>query len=317
MLPLVSICIPVYNSDRFIAHTIESVLNQTYQNWELILINDGSTDDSVTIIKQFNDPRIVYIEQGNRGAAAARNVALNNCRGEFVQFLDADDLIPPDKIAKQIALIKDNKLCLVGCNWVRFRGSTGQTFGAVGPHASIRKNCSPIEWLLSRHTMLIHCWLTPIDLVKKAGLWDERLTTNDDGEYFARVIGEAEKVFYCGETMVFYRCENTKGISSMPSEADYRSIYLAAVSYKNTMNRLASGSAEAKIAIGNAFKELIYFFYPGYPLLVQQCMEQPEIKFSTAQYNPGGYFARLLTFLIGWKLTRRIIVFWQKFKSAN
>ena len=93
--PLVSIIMPAYNAERFIGGAIESVLAQTWQNWELIIVNDGSTDKTADIIKTYKDPRFVVFEQPNKGVSAARNRALKCANGEFIAFLDADDILPP------------------------------------------------------------------------------------------------------------------------------------------------------------------------------------------------------------------------------
>jgi teichuronic acid biosynthesis glycosyltransferase TuaG len=100
--PLVSIIMPAYNAEQFLAAAIRSVLRQSYQNWELLIVNDGSTDKTPDILNQFDDLRIRFFSQKNRGVAAARNVALSNMRGDFYCFLDADDLLPSDSLIKRV-----------------------------------------------------------------------------------------------------------------------------------------------------------------------------------------------------------------------
>src|SRR5690606_36436728 len=91
---LVTIIIPCYNAEKYIAETIESVINQTYKNWELIVVNDGSTDNSPDIIKEFvaNDNRIAFIDKPNSGVSDSRNKGLEKAKGEYIAFLDADDV---------------------------------------------------------------------------------------------------------------------------------------------------------------------------------------------------------------------------------
>jgi|APLak6261660231_1056022.scaffolds.fasta_scaffold10261_1 glycosyltransferase involved in cell wall biosynthesis len=108
--PLVSIIMPVYNGERYISKAIESVLSQTYQNFELIIVNDGSTDNSKAVIDTYlKDPRIRYIEQHNAGVAAARNTAIKKSQGELIGFLDQDDLWLPEKIENQIQYFKNHQ----------------------------------------------------------------------------------------------------------------------------------------------------------------------------------------------------------------
>lgn len=94
----ISIIIPIYNAEKYLQETIESVLRQTYQNWELILVNDGSTDNSALICRSWyeNDNRIKYIETKNQGACYARNKGIEDSKGEYIFFMDADDLLTPD-----------------------------------------------------------------------------------------------------------------------------------------------------------------------------------------------------------------------------
>ena len=105
--PLVSVIIPAYNAERFIGETIRSVLLQTYPNIEIIVVDDGSKDDTATIVGQFaeRDPRIILSQQPNAGVAAARNCAIKHSRGEFVAPIDSDDLWYPHKIEKQVERI--------------------------------------------------------------------------------------------------------------------------------------------------------------------------------------------------------------------
>jgi teichuronic acid biosynthesis glycosyltransferase TuaG len=100
---------PAFNAGRFIKSSIESVLAQGYSNWELITVNDGSIDNTKEVIRSFTDRRIRYFEQENKGVSAARNLALENMRGEFFCFLDADDLLTPNSISCRIQLFQKEK----------------------------------------------------------------------------------------------------------------------------------------------------------------------------------------------------------------
>ncbi|PKB16757.1 glycosyltransferase family 2 protein [Flavobacterium sp. 5] len=111
--PLVSIITPSFNSEKFIAETIQSVQNQTYQNWEMIIVDDCSTDQTTIIIEQFviNDDRIRFFQlEKNSGAGIAREMALSKATGDYISFLDADDLWKPLKLEKQLQFLKDNKI---------------------------------------------------------------------------------------------------------------------------------------------------------------------------------------------------------------
>ncbi len=110
---LVSVITPLYNSANFISHTIESVLNQTYENWEMIIIDDNSTDDSVNIVEEYvkRDDRIRLIKlKKNSGPAIARNKGIKEARGRYIAFLDADDLWLPEKLEKQLKFMNEYDL---------------------------------------------------------------------------------------------------------------------------------------------------------------------------------------------------------------
>ena len=106
---LVSIIMPSYNTGRYIAESIRSVLAQTYTLWELIIVDDCSTDDTEEVVKTFNDSRIRFLKnEKNCGAALTRNRAIREANGEWIAFLDSDDLWAPDKLEKQLAFMKEN-----------------------------------------------------------------------------------------------------------------------------------------------------------------------------------------------------------------
>jgi len=105
----VSIIMPAYNAENFIATSIESTLNQSFISWELIVINDGSTDSTEAIVKHFTDPRIVLISQINKGVASARNKGLMYAQGEYITFLDADDVLSSDSLKVRIDYLNKEK----------------------------------------------------------------------------------------------------------------------------------------------------------------------------------------------------------------
>src|SRR5258708_20264058 len=107
MQPLVSILIPLFNAERWIADTLASVLSQTWQNKEIIVVNDGSTDRSLEIAQRYESKILKMITQANRGCSAAKQTALDNCNGAFIQYLDADDLLSEDKIEAQMKVLED------------------------------------------------------------------------------------------------------------------------------------------------------------------------------------------------------------------
>jgi len=118
--PLVSVITPVYNCEKYLAQTIESVINQTYENWEMILADDCSPDNSAEIIKKYSekDPRIKYVKlPENGGAAKARNKALEVSQGRYIAYLDADDIWLPKKLERQLAFMEENDVQFTCCDY--------------------------------------------------------------------------------------------------------------------------------------------------------------------------------------------------------
>lgn len=106
----VSVIIPVYNAAKYLRESIESVLCQTYSDLEIIIVNDGSTDSSLEIAENYqNDSRVKIISSKNKGAAAARNIGIRNSNGAYFQFLDADDILPSNKIEEQMKVLDKNR----------------------------------------------------------------------------------------------------------------------------------------------------------------------------------------------------------------
>jgi len=110
MLPVVSVNLCCYNSERYLRETLESIVNQTYRNWELVIINDGSTDSTETVVKEYADRGfpIVYYYQQNQGLGYSRNEALKRSRGKYIAFIDHDDIWLPEKLERQVAVFENN-----------------------------------------------------------------------------------------------------------------------------------------------------------------------------------------------------------------
>ena len=110
---------PSYNTGKFIQETINSVKNQTYNNWELIIVDDGSTDNTDEVVRAIKDDRIKYIKNKvNKGAAISRNIALREAKGKWIAFLDSDDLWKEDKLEKQIKFMEDNNYYFSYTNYI-------------------------------------------------------------------------------------------------------------------------------------------------------------------------------------------------------
>lgn len=119
--PLVSVLIPCYNAERWVAETLASVQAQTWTSLEMILVDDGSTDASVAVALALKIPNLGFLKQANQGASAARNRAFQESKGDFIQWLDADDVLAPDKIERQVRRLQREKPGVIASGeWARF-----------------------------------------------------------------------------------------------------------------------------------------------------------------------------------------------------
>ena len=204
---LVSVIVPAWNAEQWVEATVRSVLDQTWKNLELIVVDDGSSDKTADIVNAILDSRVRLIRQSNVGAAAARNTGLAESTGDYVQFLDADDILSSDKIALQIeGLANADPRSVASCAWTSFTNTISTVTLEEQP---VWRISDPVDWLvrsLSGEGMMQPAgWLVPRAVAEAAGPWNETLSLHDDGEYFARVlVNSSRNVFMPGAT-VYYR----------------------------------------------------------------------------------------------------------------
>jgi glycosyltransferase involved in cell wall biosynthesis len=203
LTPNVSVVIPAYNAARWLAETVQSVLGQSYADFEVIIVDDGSTDGTAGVAQSVADSRIRYIYQQNRGLSAARNAGTREARGRYIAFLDADDLFRPDKLARQVAVLDGcPEVGLVTCGF-EFIDEGGQRIG---------QQCS---WLdcpkLDLPTLLFWNPLLPSTLIvrrewcERAGPFDERLRRYEDWEYAIRLAYAGCRMEYVHDVLLGYR----------------------------------------------------------------------------------------------------------------
>ena len=216
MQPLVSILIPAYNSEAWIADTIRSALGQTWPNKEIIVVDDGSSDRTLSVARQFAPDQVKVVTQRNAGAAAARNASYAMSRGDFIQWLDADDLLAPDKIEKQLETLKrstDERL-LLSSAWGSFYW---RSWKAAFLPSALWTDLTPVDWLTCKMRHNLHMqtstWLVSRKLTDAAGPWDTRLSLDDDGEYFCRVLLASSGTKFIGDAKTFYRATGCSSLS--------------------------------------------------------------------------------------------------------
>ena len=204
---MISVIIPAHNAERWIDQTIRSATTQTWKDVEVIVVDDGSTDRTAEIASGSDAERVHVVRQPQSGAGAARNRGLGEARGEFIQYLDADDLLAPDKLARQMEALSGKPAdTIASCAWGRF---TGEPESAVFRDEPVWRVEDPVEWLVRSldggGMMQPGAWLTPRSIIDAAGPWNESLTLHDDGEYFTRVLLKAGRNVFVPEARIFYR----------------------------------------------------------------------------------------------------------------
>eukprot|EP01012_Entosiphon_sulcatum_P065192 TRINITY_DN94072_c0_g1_i1.p1 TRINITY_DN94072_c0_g1~~TRINITY_DN94072_c0_g1_i1.p1 ORF type:complete len:318 (+),score=25.23 TRINITY_DN94072_c0_g1_i1:828-1781(+) len=201
--PLVTIIIPAYNYQMFLPDTLTSVLGQKYQNFELIVVDDGSTDKTKDVVAEFvaNDSRIKYFHQSNAGLSAARNLGIKNAKGEYIQFLDADDLLSDLKLSLQVEQMeKDANIDIsYTMSYYFVDGNEEKLYKSIALNQDDwmpKLNASGyevLEMLVKQNIMPVNSVLIRTSSLRKIGFFDQRLKSLEDWDFW---ISCAFKDFY-------------------------------------------------------------------------------------------------------------------------
>ena len=222
MEDLVSIVVPVYNAERFLDETINTVLNQTYTNWELLLINDCSKDKSKDIYKKYkSDKRIIWYDQEkNGGAALARNKGIELSKGKYICFLDADDLWDKEKLEKQINFIKDNNYTFT---------FTGYEFADENGKPTGKKVYVPNKINYKKALKNTTIWTSTVmfnmDKLTKEDIYMPNVRRGQDTATWWKVLKKTDYAYGLNEILSFYRRTNDT-LSSNKIKALKRTWYL-------------------------------------------------------------------------------------------
>ncbi|XWN36507.1 MAG: glycosyltransferase [Balneola sp.] len=226
---LVSIITPVYNGEDFLDRSIKSVLSQTHQNWELLLIDDGSVDDSIRVIERYlSDERIKLLKnESNSGIPATRNKGIENSGGEYIALLDQDDEWFPDKLQKQVQIFNEqgNIYGLIYSNLeVRYdNGDVTERKKEIEPAAAISEN---LELMLLRNLISSPTVLIKKEVLDEVGLFDNSIKWGgDDYDLWIR-IAHKYKFFYIDEVLSI-RYEHQQNYSADKKRMMFRTIELA------------------------------------------------------------------------------------------
>jgi glycosyltransferase involved in cell wall biosynthesis len=305
--PLVSILIPAHNAGEWLADTLRSALAQTWERKEIVFVDDGSSDETLEIARRFESDSVRVFTQTNQGAAAARNQAFLLSKGDYIQWLDADDLLAPDKIEQQLAALREDesKRILLSSAWAYFNY---RTESARFVPTSLWQDLSPVEWLLRKMGENLHMqtatWLTSRELAEAAGPWDTRLLFDDDGEYFCRVLLASEGTRFVPESKVFYRITDSGRLSHIGASDKKKDALLIGMKLHVRYLRSLEDSERVRKACLAYLQNWYFNCYPERPDIVAELqslaaqlqghLEEPRLSWKYAWMKP----------VFGWKVAK-------------
>lgn len=301
MKPLVSILICAYNAENTIAYTLESAIAQTWQRQEIIVVDDGSRDRTAEVVRRFKG--VTTVSTKNQGLSAAQNHAFQLSKGDYIQYLDADDLLAPDKIERQLGALRedDSRRILLSSPWAPFYH---RIRNARFVHNSLWEDLSPVEWLLRKMNEGIHMqnatWLVSRELALAAGPWDTRLHYDQDGEFFSRVLVASERTRFVPGTGIYYRASGTNSISFIGNSNKKKDSLLLSMKLHMQYLRSLEDSERVRKACLAYMQIWFEFFHPERPDIVAELqglaaqlqgrLEEPRLRWKYAWLrNIAGY----------------------------
>jgi glycosyltransferase involved in cell wall biosynthesis len=306
-VPLVSILIPTYNAEQWIARTIRSAIGQTWKRKEVIVVDDGSTDETTSIARSFESASLRVLRQEHQGAAAARNLAFQLSQGDYIQWLDADDLLARDKIERQLELLPqiDGARLLLSSAWAHFYFRTRQ---ARFVPSGLWQDLAPVEWLLKKMDEHLHMplmsWLVERRLAEAAGPWDVRLSFDDDGEYFCRVLLASRGTRFVSDSRSFYRITGRNSLSYLGDSDKKKQSLLLSMKLHIQYLRSLEDSERVRRACLRYLQAWYGNFYPERPDVVAELrilasqlrgeLDVPHLRWKYAWMKP----------FFGWKAAK-------------
>jgi glycosyltransferase involved in cell wall biosynthesis len=314
--PLVSILIPAFNAQEWIVETLRSATAQTWERKEIIVLDDGSTDRTLALARRFESDSVRVFTQKNQGAARARNNLSALSKGDYIQWLDADDLLSPDKIASQIEMAQKcpSSRTLLSSAWGRFMYRPSCT--RFVPTA-LWSDLSPTEWLLRKLEQNLYMqtasWLVSRELSEAAGPWDTRLLGDDDGEYFCRVLLASDGVRFVPEGRVFYRVAPNSLSYIGRSDRKMNAQWCSMESHIRYLRSLED-TPRVRAACVTYLQNWLINFYPERPDIIQRAQQMAKElggELAAPQLSWKYYWIRVL---FGWDLAKRARVSWPAFR---
>ena len=305
--PLVSILIPCYNAAPWLAQTLESALAQSWKPLEIIVVNDGSSDGSRGILRRYEPRGVRVIDQPNAGQSAAFNRAIAAAAGKYLEFLDADDLLAPDKVALQVERLgREPPGTIASGEWGRFQDDPART--DFRPD-DLWVDLEPVEWLcrawVANNMMHGAAYLVPAELVRVAGGWREELTLINDFEFFSRLMLAARKIAFCPGARSHYRSGVAGSLSRSNSEVAWSSAFR---SLELGTSRLLAreDSARTRRTCAAVWRVFVHDSYPAVPRLRREAEARVRALGEEVGMPARGPRFQLAARWIGWRAAKRL-----------
>ena len=221
---MISIIIPTYNRAHLIGETLDSVIAQTYENWECIMVDDGSTDYTDELMEFYckKDPRIQYCHRPQdrlKGPNACRNYGYELSKGKFINWLDSDDLLSQNKLEEQLWLLEHKQADIAICKWGILKHNEIKIFQNLPSYNSFCCSRAFLKAVFESHGYFPpHIYLITRKIIDKTGLWNEHLQINQDGEYMIRLICNSSRFYFADKGYGLYRQGGEKRVSLINSE---------------------------------------------------------------------------------------------------
>lgn len=310
--PLVSIIISAYNAEKYIKETIESVLNQSWPNLEIIVVNDGSSDNTSLIAEGYVKNGIKLITQNNKGQDAALNNGYKHSNGAYIKFMDSDDLINPEMVAIQMRVLNGSEEHVAYGEWARFYNDQPEL--ADFTKLDYWKDMAPLDFLTSRpEGVMLQCgiMLVPRILIDRAGLWDERLVHFNDTEFFGRVLLHSKGVKFTEGAKLFYRSAQSGSLSALRNHKFYECTLFATNLIADQLLAVEDSYRIRKL-ISNTYLNQYYQIYPRFRDLTVLLEEKIALYGVGTEKPGGGTIFKIIKVLVGWKRAKRIQLFFYK-----
>jgi glycosyltransferase involved in cell wall biosynthesis len=309
----ISILIPCYNAEKWLKETIESALAQTWRNIEIIVVDDGSKDRSYELAQSFQATNLKVIRQANQGASAARNRAYAEAQGEFIQHLDADDLLSPDKIEAQVRLLQANPPGLLAVSaTMHFQDGTNPNSGKIHEGWPRVDTDDPLNWLIEllgpEQGSMVQpgAWLTPRSIADKIGPWNTTIdpSPDNDGEYFARAILASSGIRCSKKGCNYYRQFRTRNSMSAQKSEVYMWGAIRSLDLIKQHLLARTDDPRAKKALARCYMDCAFSCFPTVRK-VSAAAEQRAAELGGAKRPSFGTAkGELLAELFGWKAVR-------------